>query len=75
MKKIHLIERAASGQIEKNEQYTYEQLKRKVRMMSGRFFYHKIWGGIRRAALEKTFVIFAQLTDEDVTGKGSPKNK
>jgi hypothetical protein len=75
MKSIQLMEHGPDGRICKNENYTYEKLKRKIRLHSGKFFYHKLWGGLRCVVLDQVFVALGELTDLDQPGKGSPKNK
>ena len=69
------MEISRGGRILKNENYAYDDLKRKVRVMPGRYFYHPILGKIRRAALDMVFKVFAELTDLDPEGQGSPNNK
>ncbi len=67
------MEFAPDGRILKNENYTYSKLKSIIRITSGRYFYHSIWGKLRRAVLDQVFVVLEELTDLDKPGKGSPE--
>lgn len=69
IKKIQLTERNQKGQISKNESYFYDEMVRLIVRKDPTYWYHMLWGRIRRNALKKIFERFVDLTNKDTIGK------
>ena len=72
MKRVQLIEMDDStGKVlfGKNEQYTYPQLRKKIKEIDDKYYNHKVLGKIRRAVLYRTLRNLELITDLDKQGK------